>query len=76
MTVGGAIGLGGAANLLEQSSGTVTKLSSGFSVFKDALNTLGPWLGALVVVGGIVIVLQALKAGRARVQDHRTGKTV
>ena len=75
VTVGGALGIGGAVNLLEQSSGTVTKLTSGFGVFKDTLNTLGPWLGALVVVGGVVIVLQAIKTGRARIQDHRTGKT-
>jgi N-acetyl-anhydromuramyl-L-alanine amidase AmpD len=74
-TIGGAIGLGGIASVVEETSGTVSKLTNGIGVFDQALQTLGPWLGAIVVVGGIVIVLQALKAGRARVQDHRTGRT-
>ena len=40
------------------------------------LGDLGPIIGGAVVVGGIVVVLQAIKAGRARRDDHRTAKTL
>lgn len=73
--MGGMIGVGGITNLLEQSSGTVSKITQSLGTYGNALKSLGPWLGALVVLAGVLIVLQSIKAGRARVADHRSGKT-
>lgn len=72
---GALVAAGGALGLLEQASGTVTRITQAVGPFGDTLRLLGPWVGAAVLVAGAVIVWQSIKAGRARVEDHRTGKT-
>lgn len=75
----GAVGLlftgGGMLTVAEQASGVVSQLTGYAGVFQSALASLGPWLGVAVLAGGAVIVWQSIKAGTARVDDHRSGKT-
>ncbi|MCC2099119.1 MAG: peptidoglycan-binding domain-containing protein [Hyphomicrobiales bacterium] len=73
--VGTMLGLGGIAGALEQSTGVVSQLSRSAGVYSTVLKALGPWIGGAIAVAGIIVVLQAVRAGRARVSDHRTGKT-
>lgn len=75
----GAVGFlfagGGALSVAEESAGVVTKLTEYAGVYRTAITNLGPWLGAAIVIGGALIVWQSIKAGKARAEDHRTGKT-
>ena len=66
---------GGLLSVIEDSSGAVGRLTESFDLFGDTLTRLGPFIGGAIVIGGIVVILQARKAGRARVEDHRSGKT-
>lgn len=72
---GALVAGGGALGLLEQASGTVSRITEAVGPFGDTLRLLGPWIGAAVLVAGTIVVWQSIKAGRARVEDHRTGKT-
>lgn len=75
----GAVGLvfagGGALSVAEEASGVVSSLTGYAGVFRAAVTSLGPWLGAAVLIGGALIVWQSIRAGRARAEDHRAGKT-
>lgn len=75
----GAVGLlfagGGALSVVEETSGVVSQLTGYAGVFRTTLTSLGPWLGAAVLIGGALIVWQSIKAGKARAEDHRAGKT-
>lgn len=66
---------GGALSVAEESAGVVTKLTDYAGVYRTALTSLGPWLGAAILIGGALIVWQSIKSGKARAEDHRTGKT-
>lgn len=66
---------GGALSIIEQSSGSVSRITRSLGTFGDALSALGPWIGGLVIAGGVYVVIQAVRAARARRDDHRTGKT-
>lgn len=68
----GAIGVGlqaveGLGDKLDITKGVLDKLQP----MQDALVAVGPWVLAAL---GVYIVMQMLKAQRARVDDHRTGK--
>ncbi len=67
---------GSALSILEQTSGTVSRITEGVAPFKETLANLGPWVGCLVLVAGVFVVFQSIKAGRARANDHNTGKTL
>lgn len=75
----GAVGLlfagGGALSVAEEASGVVSQLTGYAGIFRSAVTSLGPWLGVAVLVGGALIVWQSVKAGKARLADHQTGKT-
>lgn len=62
--------------VIEENTGLVSRLAQSIGVYEGLLKSLGPWIGAVVVVGGIIVLLQAIKAGRARREDARTGKTL
>lgn len=76
---GGAAGLvitgGGALQLLEDMSGTVSRITGSFGSISDTLAQAGPWIGGLAIIAGGYVVWQSFRAGRARLEDHRTGKT-
>jgi len=74
--LGTVLTAGGAVSVLEESTGVVTRIKESLGVFKGVLGDLGPYVGAAVVVGGILVILQAKKAGQARRDDHRTAKTL
>ena len=74
--IGTVLTAGGAVSVLEESTGMVTRISESLGVFKGVLGDLGPIIGGAVVVGGALVVLQAMKAGRARRDDHRSAKTL
>ncbi len=67
---------GGALAVVEEHTGLVTELAGQVRVLEGVVGSLGPWVGGAVVVVGALIVLQAFRAGNARVQDHREGKTL
>lgn len=73
--VGGLFAAGGALSVIEQASGIVSQLTGYAGVFGDALTRLGPWLGGAILIGGAIIVWQAVRAGKASADDYRTGKT-
>lgn len=74
--IGSLLAAGGAVSVLEESTGVVTRITDSLGIFKGVLGDLGPIIGVAVVVGGVLVVLQAMKAGRARRDDHRTAKTL
>ena len=74
--LGSTVGVGGAVGAIEQSTGMISKLASSAGVYGDVLEGLGPWIGGAILIVGILIVVQSIAAGRARVEDHRTGKTL
>ena len=74
--LGSILTAGGAVSVLEESTGVVTRITESLGIFKGVLGDLGPIVGVAVVVGGVLVVLQAMKAGRARRDDHRTAKTL
>lgn len=74
--LGSVFTVGGAAALLEESFGIMTRLADSVGLYKGLLDDLGPVVGSIVVLGGVLIVLQAMKAGRARRDDYRTAKTL
>ncbi|WP_439604267.1 peptidoglycan recognition protein family protein [Shinella sp.] len=74
-TVGGLFAAGGALSVVEQTSGIVSQLTGYAGVFGDALTRLGPWIGGAILVGGAIIVWQSVRAGKARADDYRSGKT-
>lgn len=75
----GAVGVlfasGGVLSVVEQTSGVVSQLTGYAGVFGDALTRLGPWIGGAILLGGAFVAWQAWRAGDARLEDHRTGKT-
>lgn len=73
--VGGLFAAGGALSVVEQASGVVSQMTGYAGVFGDAVTRLGPWIGGAILIGGAIIVWQAIRAGKARAEDHRTGKT-
>lgn len=66
---------GGVVALVEENSGFVSRMADGVGTYSGVIKSLGPWLGAIVVVGGLIVLFQAIKAGKARREDHRTGRT-
>lgn len=74
--MGSTFTAGGVLAVLEENTGMVSRLARSVGVYEGILKSLGPWIGAVVVVGGVIVLLQAIKAGRARRDDARTGKTL
>ncbi|WP_056030848.1 peptidoglycan-binding domain-containing protein [Loktanella sp. 3ANDIMAR09] len=74
--VGSALTAGGVVSVIEDSTGILTRLAESVGVYEGVFNSLGPVLGGGVVVCGALVVFQAIKAGKARVDDHRTGRTL
>lgn len=74
--MGGTFTMGGAVAVLEENTGMVSRLARTVGVYEGVIKSLGPWIGAIVVVGGVIVLLQSIKAGRARRNDARTAKTL
>lgn len=74
--MGSTFTAGGVLAVLEENTGMVSRLARSVGVYEGILKSLGPWIGAVVVIGGVIVLLQAIKAGRARRDDARTGKTL
>ncbi|PHQ99511.1 MAG: hypothetical protein COB39_03395 [Marinosulfonomonas sp.] len=74
--MGSTFTAGGVLAVLEENTGMVSRLARNVGVYEGILKSLGPWIGVVVVVGGVIVLLQAIKAGRARRDDARTGKTL
>ena len=75
----GATGLlfagGGALTIVQETTGVVTQLTDSMGVFGVALERFGPWIGLAVLVGGGFIFWQSMRSVRARIDDHRKGRT-
>lgn len=74
--LGSTVAVGGVVAAVEESTGAVTRIARSVGVYEDVLSALGPWVGGAVVLVGVLVVLQAIKAGRARRDDHREAKTL
>lgn len=74
--IGGTAVVGGLGKIVEDSTGAMTKIGEQFGAVEGMLRDLGPLVGILVLAGGALIAYQAIKAGRARRDDHRSGKTL
>lgn len=76
----GAVGVGviggGALQAFQAASTTVDQITDAAAPFQNALQGLGPWIGGAICLAGAIVIWQAIKAGRARAEDHRTGKTL
>lgn len=75
-SLGTVLSLGGGVAVLEEATGAVTELTNQAKTFQGMLENLGSLLGPAIFVIGVLVVLQAIKAARARRDDHRSGKTL
>ncbi|MCH2165928.1 MAG: peptidoglycan-binding domain-containing protein [Marinovum sp.] len=74
--LGGTLTATGAVAALEETTGLMTQVTRNFDALKAALSGLGPVFEIALVVIGVLVILQALKISRARIEDHQTGRTI
>ncbi len=74
-SAGGMVAAGGALGVVSLVGETMSSVREAVSPFSGLLAEFGPLLAIAALAIGGFIVWQAVRAGRARVEDHRTGKT-
>lgn len=72
---GTGFSIGGTLALVEQTTGTVSRAAESLSPLGINAQSLAPWICGLVLLGGLYVVIQAIGIGRARAEDHQSGKT-
>lgn len=75
IVAGSGFSLGGTLALVEQTTGTVSGAAASLEPLGVNASSLAPWIGGLVLLGGLYVIVQSVGIGRARTEDHRTGKT-
>lgn len=73
--VGGLVGGGGALAVLDQLTGAVSQITGQSDAIEKLFADHGLAGGGVILAAGIFIAWQSWRAGRARVEDHRSGKT-
>jgi hypothetical protein len=73
--VGGFLGGGGAIAVVDQLTGVVSEITGQANAIQALFETHGVLSGAVILLAGAFVAFQSWRAGQARVEDHRTGKT-
>lgn len=73
--VGTLVGGGGALAVVDQLTGAVSQVTGQTDAIQKLFADHGLIGGGVILAAGIFIAWQSWRAGQARVEDHRTGKT-
>lgn len=73
--VGTVVGGGGALAVVDQLTGAVSQVTGQADAIQKLFADHGLIGGGVILAAGIFIAWQSWRAGQARVEDHRTGKT-
>jgi len=73
--VGALIAGGGAMTVLDQLTGAVSEITGQSEAIQRLFNDHGLVAGLVILAAGAFVAWQSWRAGQARLQDHRTGKT-
>lgn len=73
--VGTLVGGGGALAVVDQLTGAVSQVTGQADAIQKLFADHGLIGGGVILAAGIFIAWQSWRAGQARVEDHRTGKT-
>lgn len=74
--LGGLLSAGGGIAVIDQITGFVSQIAASAGTLHGIFNEHGSWVAAAVAVAGVLVVVNAVKAGRARQEDHRTARTL
>lgn len=73
--VGAILGGGGAVAVLDQLTGAVSQITGQADAIQRLFAEHGALTGGVIFAAGVFVAWQSWKAGRARLEDHRSGKT-
>lgn len=73
--IGALIAGGGAVTVLDQLTGTISQITGQSEAIERLFNDHGLAAGLVILAAGAFVAWQSWRAGRARVEDHRSGKT-
>lgn len=73
--VGTILGGGGAVAVIDQLTGVVSEITGQADAIQALFQTHGVLSGSVILLAGVFVAYQSWRAGQARVEDHRTGKT-
>jgi N-acetyl-anhydromuramyl-L-alanine amidase AmpD len=73
--VGSLVGGGGALAVVDQMTGLVSQITGQSDAIEKLFMEHGLLGGGVILAAGAFIAWQSWRAGQARVEDHRTGKT-
>lgn len=65
----------GAVAVLDQLTGAVSQITGQADAIERLFADHGALTGAVILAAGLFVAWQSWRAGRARLEDHRTGKT-
>lgn len=69
------LGGGGAVAVLDQLTGSISQITGQADTIQRLFADHGLVTGGVILAAGLFVAWQSWRAGRARVEDHRTGKT-
>lgn len=69
------LGGGGAVAVLDQLTGAISQITGQADAIERLFADHGVMTGTVILAAGAFVAWQSWRAGRARVEDHRTGKT-
>lgn len=73
--IGTLLGGGGAVAVLDQLTGSVSAITGQANAIEALIAEHGLLSAGVILAAGAFVAWQSYRAGRARVDDHRTGKT-
>lgn len=73
--IGALLGGGGAVAILDQLTGAVSQVTGQADAIERLIAEHGIVTGGVILAAGAFVAFQSWRAGRARVEDHRSGKT-
>lgn len=72
---GVGLGIGGAMTILDQLTGVFDQINGQADAIERLFAEHGLLTGGIILAAGVFVAWQSWRAGRARLEDHRTGKT-
>lgn len=72
---GALLGGGGAVAVLDQLTGSISAITGQADTIQRLFAEHGLLTGGVILAAGLFVAWQSWRAGQARVEDHRTGKT-
>lgn len=72
---GALLGGGGAVAVLDQLTGSISAITGQADTIQRLFAEHGLMTGGVILAAGLFVAWQSWRAGQARVEDHRTGKT-